>query len=50
MPKAIGDVNALFGKATTLATTLAKYKLTLTVPAPIKAPVLKPAAAKKTTP
>jgi len=37
-PKAIADLNAVIAKATTLAGTLAKYNLTLTVPAPVQVP------------
>ena len=37
-PKAIADLNAAIAKAATLSTTLAKYNVTLTVPAPVKAP------------
>jgi hypothetical protein len=44
-PKAIADLNAVIAKATTLAGTLAKYNLTLTVPAAVQAPAA--AAAKK---
>jgi hypothetical protein len=36
-PKAIADLNAVIAKAATLAGTLAKYNLTLTVPAPVQA-------------
>jgi hypothetical protein len=39
-PKAIAEANALFAKAATLSTQLAKYNLTLTAPA------VKPAAGK----
>ena len=35
-PKAIADMNAVIARAATLAGTLAKYNLTLTVPAPVK--------------
>jgi len=37
-PKAITDINAVIAKASTLSTTLAKYSVTLTVPAPVKMP------------
>jgi hypothetical protein len=37
-PKAIADLNGAIAKATPLSGTLAKYNLTLTVPAPIKTP------------
>ena len=37
-PKAITDINAVIAKASTLSTTLAKYSVTLTVPAPVKVP------------
>ncbi len=36
VPKAIEEVNALFGKAAGLAATLAKYNLSLTAPTPVK--------------
>jgi hypothetical protein len=36
VPQAIADANALFAKAATLSTTLAKYKLTLNAPQPVK--------------
>ncbi len=36
VPKAIADANAFLLKAMTLSTTLSKYNLTLTVPAPVK--------------
>ncbi len=36
VPKAIAEANALFTKAAPLAGALATYKLTLTVPAPLK--------------
>ena len=36
MPKAIADANAFLLKAMTLSQSLGKYKLTLTVPAPVK--------------
>ena len=42
MPKAVTEANAVFGKAATLAPTLAKYNLTLTPPAQIKATGTKP--------
>jgi photosystem II stability/assembly factor-like uncharacterized protein len=35
-PKAFAELNATIAKATTLATTVSKYNLTLTVPQPIK--------------
>lgn len=41
MPKAVTEASALFAKAATLSTTLAKYNLTLTAPAPIKPAVVK---------
>jgi hypothetical protein len=47
VPKAVTDLNALFAKAATLSTTLAKYKLTLTAPAPIKMPATIKAAPAK---
>ncbi|MCU1382221.1 MAG: hypothetical protein JWL71_918, partial [Acidobacteria bacterium] len=37
-PRSIADLNAAIAKATTLSTALAKYNVTLTVPAPVKAP------------
>ena len=37
-PRAIADLNAAIAKATTLGTTLQKYSVTLTVPAPVKMP------------
>ena len=37
-PRAITDLNAAIAKATTLSTALAKYNVTLTVPAPVKSP------------
>jgi len=37
-PRAIADLNAAIAKAATLSTALAKYNVTLTVPAPVKAP------------
>ena len=37
-PRAIADINAAIAKANTLATTLAKHNVTLTVPAPVKLP------------
>ena len=37
-PKAIADINAAIAKATTLNATLAKYNITLTLPAPVKMP------------
>jgi hypothetical protein len=43
-PKAVSDANALFAKAKALSTDLAKYNLTLTVPAPVEM-----GAKKKTT-
>jgi len=36
MPKAVAEANALFTKAQTLSTELAKYSVTLTVPPPVK--------------
>jgi photosystem II stability/assembly factor-like uncharacterized protein len=44
--KAVADANALFARAATLSTTLAKYNLTLTAPPPLKA---EPATAKKSS-
>jgi hypothetical protein len=44
-PKAIADLNAVIAKATTLAGTLGRYNLTLTVPAPVQSPA--PAMAAK---
>ena len=38
MPKAIADINAAIAKAATLRAPLAKYNVTLTVPAPVKTP------------
>jgi hypothetical protein len=46
-PKAIADLNAAIAKATTLAGSLSRYNLTLTVPPPVKAPDAVPA--KKTS-
>ncbi len=37
-PKAIADLNAAIARATTLAATLAKHNVSLTVPAPVKMP------------
>jgi hypothetical protein len=37
-PKAIADLNAAIAKAATLSTALARYSVTLTVPAPVKMP------------
>ena len=45
-PKAVADVNAVFARAASLATALAKYNVKLDVPQPIK---FGPAAGKKTT-
>ncbi|HMF93310.1 MAG TPA: hypothetical protein VKE96_03415 [Vicinamibacterales bacterium] len=42
-PKAIADLNAAIAKATTLASSLTKYNLTLNVPQPVKAPEAAPA-------
>jgi hypothetical protein len=42
-PKAIADLNAAIAKATTLAGSLSRYNLTLTVPQPVKAPDAAPA-------
>ena len=36
LPKAIADANALFARAATLSSALAKYNLTLTAPTPVK--------------
>jgi photosystem II stability/assembly factor-like uncharacterized protein len=41
-PRAIADLNAAIAKAATLSTALAKYNVTLTVPAPVKAPEAAP--------
>ena len=38
VPKAIADLNAIIARASTVSTSLARYNLTLTVPAAIKAP------------
>jgi hypothetical protein len=46
-PKAIADLNAAIAKASTLSGALAKYTLTLTVPAPIK--IIDAAAVKRTS-
>jgi hypothetical protein len=46
-PKAVAEVNAVIAKATTLSGALAKYRVTLTVPQPIKAP--EAAAPKRTS-
>ena len=35
-PKAMADANALFARAGALSSALAKYKLTLTAPEPVK--------------
>jgi photosystem II stability/assembly factor-like uncharacterized protein len=43
-PKAIADLNAVIAKANALNATLSRYNLTLTVPAPVKAPDAAPAA------
>jgi hypothetical protein len=43
VPKAIEDANALLTKAAALAKTLAKYKLTLSVPQPVKFTAPRPA-------
>jgi photosystem II stability/assembly factor-like uncharacterized protein len=43
-PKAIADLNAVIAKATELSATLTRYNLTLTVPAPVKAPDAAPPA------
>jgi photosystem II stability/assembly factor-like uncharacterized protein len=45
-PKAMADANAAIAKAAALSTTLAKYKVTLTAPEPVKIPASL-AAAKK---
>ena len=37
-PRAIADLNAVIAKAAALSTTLARYNVTLTVPAPIAQP------------
>jgi hypothetical protein len=36
VPQAVAEANAVFAKAAALSTTLAKYKLTLTAPSPVK--------------
>jgi hypothetical protein len=36
VPKAIMEANALFGRAASLSTALAPYKLTLAAPSPVK--------------
>ena len=46
-PKAITDINAVIAKASALSTTLAKYSVTLTVPAPVKMPQASPAPTKR---
>ena len=46
-PKAIADLNAAIAKATTVATSLKNYNLTLNVPHPVKAP--EPAPARRST-
>ena len=46
-PKAFADANALFAKAATLSTALAKYKLKLAAPAPVKVPASTAAGTKK---
>jgi photosystem II stability/assembly factor-like uncharacterized protein len=43
VPKAIADLNAAIAKATTVATSLKNYNLTLNVPAAVKAPDTAPA-------
>ena len=45
-PRAITDLNAAIAKAAALSTTLAKYNVTLTAPAPVKMPD-SPAPAKR---
>jgi hypothetical protein len=42
-PKAVADLNAVIAKAAPLSASLAKYNLTLTVPAPVKAIEIAPA-------
>jgi hypothetical protein len=42
-PKVIADLNAAIAKASALSTSLGRYNLTLTVPAPVKAPEATPA-------
>jgi len=42
-PKAIADLNDVIAKAGPLAASLTRYNLTLTVPAPVKAPDAAPA-------
>jgi hypothetical protein len=37
-PRTIADLNAAIAKAATLSTTLARYNVTLTAPAPVKMP------------
>ncbi|HTK28730.1 MAG TPA: hypothetical protein VL309_04230 [Vicinamibacterales bacterium] len=46
LPKTVADVNALIQKAGALSASLAKYQLTLTVPAAVQAP---PVAARKSS-
>ena len=42
-PKASADLNAILARAATVSTALARYNLTLTVPAPVKVPAAAPA-------
>jgi hypothetical protein len=46
-PKAMAEANAVIAKAAALSTTLAKYKVTLAAPAPVKVPAATPAGTKK---
>jgi hypothetical protein len=43
-PKAMADANATIVKASTLSGSLARYKMTLTVPEPVKLPATSAAA------
>ena len=46
-PKAIAEANAVIAKAAALSTTLAKYKVTLAAPEPVKLPAAMAAGTKK---
>ena len=46
-PKAMAEANAVIAKAATLSATLAKYKVTLTAPEPVKIPASMAAGTKK---
>ncbi len=46
-PKAMAEANAVIAKAAALSTTLAKYKVTLAAPAPVKVPAATTAGTKK---